>query len=298
MSRTLQTAADANPGLLYNLTALFTVSMWGMTFVSTKMLISYGLTPTWIFISRFVLAYLCVLAVSRRRLWADNLKDELMMLALGLTGGSVYFIAENTALRLTFASNVSLIICSTPVLTMILGRLFCKDSIPPRAAAGSLLAIAGVTAVILNGSMNFGLSPAGDLLTLLASLLWATYCIVLKKMGGRYSNLFITRKCFFYGWATALLFALAEPLPTLPSRHLWAPALLNILFLAIIASFLCYILWGKTVKVLGPERAASYIYFSPLVTVLASSLILGEPVTAWMLAGGAAIISGVCLISR
>lgn len=103
-------ATSSHTRLIYNLLAIFTVVVWGSTFVSTKVLINNGLTPTWIFMTRFVIAYLCILTISHRRLWSDSLKDELYMVAMGLTGGSIYFIAENTALQLTYASNVSLII--------------------------------------------------------------------------------------------------------------------------------------------------------------------------------------------
>ena len=73
---------------------------------------------------------------------------------------------------------------------------------------------------------------------------------------------------------------------------------MNLLFLGVLVSFLCYILWTSEVKVLGPEKASNYIYFNPLVTIIASSVILGEPITLWMLAGGLAIVGGVYLTAR
>ncbi|MDE7147338.1 MAG: DMT family transporter [Duncaniella sp.] len=286
------------PALVSNILVLLTVAMWGLTFVSTKVLITHGLTPTWIFISRFAMAYLCILALSHKKLWSDTRKDELYMAAMGLTGGSLYFISENTALQLTYASNVSLIICAAPVLTMILGAVLYKDRIRIKAVVGSLIALCGVSAVILNGSMNLGLNPAGDLLTLFAALLWAAYCLLLKRMTSRYPNLFVTRKIFFYGCASALLVSVFEPLPRLPEAGSLMPVVLNLLFLGIVASFLCYIIWNREVKILGPEKAANYIYFIPLVTIVASSLILGEPITLWMIAGGLAIVGGVYLTAK
>lgn len=287
-----------NLKLIYNILAMLTVTVWGVTFVSTKVLISHGLTPTWIFIIRFTIAYFCILTMSHNRIWSDSIKDELYMAAMGLTGGFLYFIAENTALQLTFASNVSLIICATPIITMILGSIIYKDKIHAKAIIGSLIALCGVTAVILNGSMNFGLNPAGDILTLLAALSWAIYCILLKRMTNIYPNLFVTRKVFFYGCASAIFLSLFESIPEYHSTDSIIPVVSNLLFLGIIASFLCYIIWGNTVKVLGPEKAANYIYFSPLVTILASSIILGEPITLWMIFGGMAIIGGVYLTTK
>lgn len=282
--------------VIYNLVALLTVAVWGVTFISTKVLISHGLTPVWIFITRFAIAYLCVLTISHAKFRSDSIADELYMLAMGLTGGSLYFIAENTALEFTFASNVSLIICATPVLTMMLARIIYGHRIRVRAAVGSLMALGGVAIVILNGSLNFGLNPAGDLLTLLAALFWAIYCMLLKKMNTRYTDLFITRKVFFYGCLSALIYGmLFETVPDSLSVSAGAPVILNLLFLAVVASFLCYIAWNKAVRILGPEKTSNYIYFTPMVTILASSAILGEPVTLWLLLGGAIIILGVYL---
>lgn len=284
--------------LMYNMLTLATVSVWGLTFVSTKVLISHGLTPTWIFIIRFAIAYVSVLALSHSHLWARSLKDELYMVAMGLAGGSLYFISENTALQHTFASNVSLIICAAPVLTMAFGTIIYKDKIHIRAIVGSVIALCGVTAVILNGSLNFGLNPVGDLLTLLAAFFWATYCMLLKRMTRMYSNMFISRKVFFYGCASALIYSISEPLPAIPPHDALVPVILNILFLGVVASFICYILWNSEVRILGPEKAANYLYFTPLITIAASSMILGEPITLWMIIGGLAIIGGVYLTAK
>lgn len=83
------------PLYLFHLLALCIVCVWGTTFVSTKTLISNGLTPTEIFIYRFALAYICVFFMAPRRLFADTFADEMRMIAAGLTGGSVYFHLVN-----------------------------------------------------------------------------------------------------------------------------------------------------------------------------------------------------------
>jgi len=81
----------------YHLAALFTVTVWGATFVSTKVLIANSLTPAEIFLLRFAMAYVCILPFARGRMWAANLRDELLLAAAGLSGGSLYFLTENMA---------------------------------------------------------------------------------------------------------------------------------------------------------------------------------------------------------
>ena len=108
----------------YHLIAILTVAIWGLTFISTKVLINHGLTPQEIFFYRFLIAYLGIWVISPKRLFTNNWKDELWLVAGGIFGGSLYFFTENTALGITQASNVSFIICTAPLLTTILSLLF------------------------------------------------------------------------------------------------------------------------------------------------------------------------------
>ena len=92
----------------YHLIAILTVAIWGLTFISTKVLINHGLTPQEIFFYRFLIAYTGIWVISPKRLFTGNWKDELWLVAGGIFGGSLYFFTENTALGITQASNVSL----------------------------------------------------------------------------------------------------------------------------------------------------------------------------------------------
>lgn len=284
--------------LFHHILALVTVGIWGVTFVCTKVLIASGLTPTEIFIYRFALAYLCIAIISHSRLWGDTLRDELLLALAGLTGGSLYFITENSALAITLASDVSLLICTAPIFTMLLGRAFLGVPLRRRLFAGSFMALCGVGLVVFNGAFNLGLNPLGDALTIAAALLWAAYCIVLKVLGTRYPILFITRKVFFYGVVSAAFFLLFSA--EAPDLHLLLiPAVYgNLLFLGIVASMLCYIMWNSAVKVLGAGAAANYIYCMPLVTILAAVLFLGEPFTVYTAIGAVLIIAGVFIAER
>jgi len=141
---------------------------------------------------RFLLAYALLLAVYHKRLFADTWKDELLMLVLGLTGGSLYFLAENTALAYSTATNVSLIVCSCPMVsTLGLAILYKEERLSKTQYFGSVLALMGMAVVVLNGHFVLHLSPRGDLLALLACLCWAAYSILLRGVMNRYPSLFI-----------------------------------------------------------------------------------------------------------
>lgn len=287
-----------NKNILYHLLAIVTVIIWGTTFVSTKILINTGLSPVEILFYRFVLAYICMLVVSHKKLWANNVKDEVLLFFSGLCGGSLYFIAENTALGITLASNVSLLICTAPLLTAILSNLLYKDRLRKGLVYGSLVALLGVGLVVFNGRVLLKINPAGDFLTLLAALSWAFYCLILRRLSRTYSTLFITRKVFIYGILSLLVYFIFFPLD-IKSELLKLPVVyLNLLFLGIVASMLCYIMWNMAVRFLGASQTANYIYIVPLITVLTSALFLAEPITLISLIGAFCIISGVYIAER
>lgn len=283
----------------YHAMAIFTVAIWGITFVSTKVLIQNGLSPTDIFFYRFILAYICMWTISPKKLFSNNLKDELLFLVAGLTGGTIYFITENTALGITLASNVSLIVCTSPILTTFLSYLFRrKEPFTSHLLYGSLMALIGVGLVVFNGSFILKINPVGDLLSLTAALMWAFYCLTLKQLDNKYSTLFITRKVFFYGILTILPTFLFQPL-NINQATLFQPVVIfNILFLGVIASMLCFIMWNACVKELGALRSTNYIYIVPLVTLITSAIIIDEQITFMALAGCILILSGVYLAER
>lgn len=279
---------------IYHLIAILTVGIWGLTFISTKVLIEHGLSPQEIFLLRFLMAYLGIWFISPRKLFADNWKDELWLLWGGVTGGSFYFFTENTALEITLATNVAFIVCTAPLLTTILSLLiYKKEKATAGLVGGSLLALVGVALVVYNGHFILKISPLGDFLTLLAAFSWVFYSLIMKKMSGRYRTTFITRKIFFYGILTILPAFILHPWQFSLSG-LWQPAVwMNLLFLGVLASLVCFVVWNIILKQLGTVRASNYIYLNPLFTLIGSAVLLDEQFTVMSLMGAMLILGGV-----
>ena len=276
--------------------ALITVVVWGTTFVSTKVLLDYHLTPTVIFLLRFIMAYAGIVFIAPRKLFADTIKDEFLFVILGLGGGSVYFLSENTALGITLVSNVSLIVCTSPILTAFLSQCFHKDEpLKKKLFYGSAIALTGVAFVVFNGSFILKVNPLGDFLAIVAALSWAVYSVTLKSLDSKYAVSFITRKVFFYGILTLILFLPFFP-PNISLQMLLQPVVLaNLLFLGLVASLLCYFLWNTALKNIGVVRTTNYIYLIPLVTLITSTLVIDEKITPIAIIGAIMIISGVYL---
>lgn len=282
--------------LLYHAGAAVAVIGWGVSFISTKVLLDNGLHPIEIYIYRFAIAYLAMLLIAHKKIFSNSWRHELTFMLGGLFGGSIYFISENVALEYTLVSNVSLITSLSPLLTVLLiGFIYKTDRVGKETIFGSCLAFLGVGLVIFNSSFSLSINPLGDLLSLLAALCWAIYSIIIKKLNPLYSALFITRKTFFYGVVTAIPFLLIEPSITPPSVLLEPKLIANLLFLALFCSMFAYLMWAVINAKIGAVKAANYMYFQPVVTLVFSFIILGEKISLVGYTGCAMILLGVWL---
>lgn len=291
--------AEQQSNLLPHAVAFVTVAIWGSTFISTKVLMQHGLSPAHIFTIRFAIAYALMAVVSHKQLFASSLRDELTMLALGLAGGSAYFLTENYALRYSTATNVSLIVCSCPLFTALLFRLFTRGSrLSRRQWCGIVMAFIGMVTVVLNGHFVLNLSPIGDPLALAACLSWALYSLLMRNVSLRYGSAFLTRKVFFYGLVTILPYYAFFPDGLHASIMSDPTVVANLLFLGCIASMTCFFAWTWVIRRIGAVSATNYVYLNPLATVVFASWILGEQINMWFIAGALFILSGLYISNR
>lgn len=300
--------------MLWHILGLLTAFIWGSTFAASSILITAGLTPAEIMCLRFIIAYLLMVPFRHRLIRPRNWRDELLFLLLGMTGGSLYFLSENYAVKLTnFTSTVALIVCTCPILTAILHRIIWrKEHLSRRFLIGSALALTGVTLVVLNGVFVLDDNPWVILLSFSAALLWAFYSIILKVLDRRYSSDVITRKVFFWGIVTMLpvciieaytgdsnLFTPYNSTHIIDFQLLLTPQVsLTLLFLSLIASLGCFLVWNIVCKRLTVVTASNYLYFNPITSLWVGALILGEQVTIVAIIGCAVTIYGVYLTNK
>lgn len=279
--------------------ALLVSIVWGTTFISTKILLR-DFHPVEIMIFRFLIAWVVLFLCSPKPLKPLGFKAELPFLGAGLTGLTLYFVFENTALTTTMASTVGIIISSTPIFTALLLWL-CRRMPRPKGMffLGFLVAMAGISLISLAGGDRLDLNPAGILLTLAAAVVWGAYgvCVELSQAAGL-TEIQMTRKMFFWGFVTTL--------PTIPVYQLdlslgrfAAPDMLfNILYLGLLASAISFVAWNKAVMLLGSVATNVYLYLMPVITLIASAIILGEPVTLPAVGAIALIMLGLWLSQK
>lgn len=277
-----------------HLSASLTVVIWAMTFISTKVLLKDFL-PIEILFIRFLIGFIVLTIASRKILPFKSWREEGYFMIAGLFGVFLYHYLENVALTYTLAMNVGIIGSVSPFMTALISRFILKQGKIPRVfVLGFICSMIGIALISFSGTIN--VNPLGDGLALIATVCWASYSLIIKKISTfGYGTIVTTQRIFFYG----LLFMLPVLLITLDSfdvsRFGQVGNLGNLLFLGVGASALCFVTWNFSVKNLGAVRATVYIYTIPMLTTLASVLILGETLTIKTFFGILLTLAGLVL---
>lgn len=282
-----------------HISAMITIIIWGTTFISTKVLLD-SFSPIEILFYRFIIGFIILCLIHPHMLRVKNLKEELMFAGAGLAGITLYFLMENIALTYTTASNVGIIISIAPFFTAIIAHTLIKsEKLHLQFFMGFIASMIGIILITFNGSFMLALNPLGDLLAVLAAILWAVYSVITRKISRfGYNTIQTTRRTFFYG----ILFML----PALSlfefqwgfDRFVQPVNLFNILFLGFGASALCFVTWNIAVKLLGAVHTSVYIYLVPVITVFTSIIVLHEKITFIAFLGIALTLLGLFLSER
>ena len=290
--------------------ALFTVSVWGITFVSTKVLLT-DFSPMEILFTRFVMGLIALCLVRPRILRLVDRRHEGLFILAGIMGVLMYYLLENIALVFTTASNVSIIGATSPLFTALVASfLLRRRTFGPYFVLGFVLAMSGIALVSLQAEAGFFINK-GDALVVLAAFVWAVYSNVVKKISDLgYETIASTKRIFVWGvLCMALIFPLVggmdldaslafAPIAGGLDRFLDPVNLANLLFLGLLASAGCFVTWGSAVARIGATRTTVFIYLVPVITVTASVIILGEPFTLQIAAGIALVIAGLVISNK
>lgn len=276
--------------------AVFTILIWGTTFISTKVLLE-DFMPVEILFFRFVMGFAALLLACPQQMKTVGRKQEITFVLAGLCGVCLYYLLENIALTYTMASNVGVIISVAPFFTAVLSHLFMKSEGKLRInfLIGFVVAVAGVSLISFNGR-ELELNPIGDILAVLAAFVWACYSILTRKISSfGYPVILTTRRTFFYGilFMVPALFFFEFKIGA--ERFTDMTVLLNLLYLGLGASALCFVTWNVAVKALGAVKTSVYIYMVPVITVVTSVLVLKEQVTWISVAGTVLAVAGLSL---
>lgn len=256
---------------------------------------------------RFTIATLLLAVWLRWRLggWPRLTRRQwLGMAAGGAVGMFAYSALYMFALQRVEASRAAVVITTNPVLTTLLAAWWFKEAFNARIAAGLALALAGAATVLTHGTpwkLLAGDIGSGEWLLLGCVAAWSAYSLMGKRLMVGMDSLTATTAAAAVGCALLWLAAFtfeggAQVAATL--RHLPLPGWAALVFIAIGSTALAYVWFYRGIEVLGAGVASSYISLVPPLGVASSVLLLGEPLEASLLVGGALALAGVVLANR
>ena len=294
-----------NPRTRATIGALIAVTVWGASFVATKLALR-DVSPATVVWLRFSMgAAILWLAVAWRRQFSLPEKSSLAFFALlGFLGITFHQWLQSTGLQTAQATTTAWIVATTPVFMALIGWLALRERLVWLQIGGILLATIGVLLVVTNGDLaalaggRFG--TVGDFLILISSLNWAVFSALSRRGLQRAraaSPTLMMAYVMSFGWLFNTVLFLLGPGPgeiSQLSRDGW----LGVLFLGIFCSGLAYIFWYDALQLLPVAQTGAYLYIEPFVTLLVAAAILSEPITLASLLGGATILVGVWLVQR
>ena len=274
--------------------ALFTVFVWGFTFVSTKVLLE-DFAPIEVLFGRFTIGLIALCILRPHVLRLERRSHEWLFIAAGIMGVTLYYLMENVALTFANASVVGVLVAVSPLSTTAIAFALGREKISAGFVAGLIVALAGVALVCLGGGGAIFSAP-GVVLALGAALMWSLYSTLVKRISDLgYETIASTKRTFVWG----IIFMV--PLMPLMGAQLDLGRLVdplnaaNMLFLGLAASAGCFATWGIAVSRLGAAKTSIYIYLVPVITAVASAAILSEMITVVMAAGIVLTIAGLAL---
>lgn len=285
---------------------VFTTTMWGLSFISTKVLLR-RLAPIQVAFLRHAIASVAIwiaAAVARPDIRV-SLRDLPTMLIAAVVGIPIYYYFENTGLLYLSAATASIITASTPAMTAVIESIFYRKRLPLAGWAGILVSAGGVALVVQSGAAQAAAASAagrsdfllGASMLLTSSFAWSLYTIFNRPNVASYGSL--TTNAYQITFATAVLYV-----ATLRNGVPWREALsrpevlLNLGYLGIFCSAVGYLLYLFALQSLGPTVVSAFINLVPVFGVAGSALILGEQITLVQLVGGAIVVLGIFAVER
>ena len=262
--------------------------LWGANFNLAKPVLA-EMSPYLAGASRYTIAAIVMIMIAQFTRAAIPLREWKAYLTLGIVGVFGFNLFFFLGMAHSSAINGALIMALNPLLTAILSYVILGE----RPKLAQLLAfpvgIAGVAIVVLGAGAEWTIAT-GDLYIMIASLNWAVYNVLVKKMMPKQVSGIASTAGIMTVGALALSLAAAcngSPL-VMPTAH----AGLALLIMALGGGVLAYLFWNASIKHLGPAKAAIFMNLIPVTTMVIAAF-EHVPPTHVQLLGALLVISAV-----
>lgn len=281
----------------YILLALFTIVIWGVSLPVTKVLLNHGFTANNITFFRFFIAALILhLFLGEERKQKVELKDRFNFIIIGLSGTTLFFFFENTALKFTSVSNTALITATIPLFTLITAAVIYRKKILWQNYIGIPLGLIGTALLFYKDITGSNVHLKGDLFVFGSVFMWIIYSFFYRKISTKYKPLFIVYKTFVYGFLFTIPLLILE-FRELSSITINYRVIAVFFYLSILSSLLGYYFWILAINHIGIKATVNLILLMPIVSVLTGVLFLSEQLNLTLILAMTAIITSSYLTS-
>ncbi len=282
---------------------LFACLWWAVSFVATK--VALETTPPLLVVSlRLIISALCFLPFlvkgNSRRFESPRILAKLF--GLSLLGTGLHYGIQTVGLQYTTATNASLFAVTGPITILLLSAVILHERISLQKAFGVAIAVVGVLVVMGRGTLSgleFGGHALGDLMVLISIVMWGLFTVFGKRLTDELGAMRVTAMATVMGAVWML------PVGWLESRSkgfspgdITAEAWIAIAFLGVGCSFLATLLYFSALERTESQKVGVYLYTIPPMTAAFAALMLGEVISANLIAGSLLVISGVALTER
>ena len=285
--------SSTNKKLLYTYAAAFiAVLLWASAFPATRYALEYY-RPVSLMVMRFTAASITLGIIGLiKRISLPKLKDLPIFAASGLSGVFLYSFLFNTGSVSVSAGVSSFIIASSPIFTIVLARIFLKETITPICKVGILISCLGLAVVTLTQSAELSFN-LGLLLVIGASVSSGVYSLIVRIVTKKYTALEATTYTIIAG-TLGTLFFLPTAISEIPDSNMTVN--LIVVLMGIFPAAVAYLTWSYAIS--KAKKTAHVIVFSyliPFISALIAYLWLKETLSVYTLIGGLVIIGGMVL---
>ena len=288
----------ASPYLLLSLTPLF----WAANWVIGRSL-HHDIPPMGMTFFRwlFAIAILAPFALPHVRRDAPLLRRHWrILLVLGAIGIGTHNALAYLGLNFTTATNGVILNSFIPVMIVAIAWIFLRERLKAVQVAGVAISLAGVLAILSQGSLALLLAfrlNAGDLFVILSMLMWSVYTIALRWRPAGLNPLSFLFVLALVGDACVLPMWLGEM--ALGHFIVWTwHGLAALVSVALFSSVLAYIFWNRGVQEVGAPVAGLFVHLMPVYGVILAWIFLDETLAAYHVAGIALILAGIAITSK
>ncbi|QHW34701.1 DMT family transporter [Paenibacillus rhizovicinus] len=269
--------------------------LWGGNYVASAYLLR-DFSPILLSFSRLVVMSLFLISVAliNKSMRRPTKREWLLLLLAGISGTLINQLFYFTGLKHSTAGNAALIVALSPIMTMLLSRIFLKEAITWLKSAGSVTALAGVVCIVLYGGKSIGIS-IGDINLLIATLGLSVSLLFIRQLTIGMSSYEITIYATVIG---TILMTPAVGFEALAGQSHGSHHLLQWLLLigvAVIGQGVTGFWWNRGIAVVGPSVSAMFMNIPPFVAIIVSHFVLGDAVRAAQVGGGVLILAGVAI---